>query len=125
MGPETFCPVVLGVDALLGLCLQFPIRWGRLNTFSQLHHIAFCHNEKDISAHREVTTSYLILSERFHSLCSTVTPEVWRIPVKEKSSLVYRLPQKCWIAAPTMSIKLQFPEEQVRKLDENKNIKIC
>lgn len=30
---EMFCLVVLGVGALLGLCLQLPIREGRLHFF--------------------------------------------------------------------------------------------
>lgn len=43
---------------------------------------------------------------------------------RKRSSLVYRFTKICCISSSRMITKLQLPEEQVRKLDENQEIKI-
>lgn len=126
VGPETFCLVVLGVDALLGLHLQFPIRWGRLNTFSQLQHIINILSQWVGHLCKQRCSDFMLCSFR-KAPFSMFSNNSWSLTdssERKESSLVYRFPQICWIAASTMSTKLQLPAEQVRKPDENKDVEI-
>lgn len=126
VGCGTFCLVVLGVDALLGLHLQFPIRWGRLNTFSQLQHIINILSQWVGHTCKQRCSNFMLCSFR-KALFSMFSNNSWSLTdscERKKSSLVYRFPKICWISASTMSTKLQLPAEQVRKPDENKDVEI-
>lgn len=99
VGPETFCLVVLGVDALLHLSLQFPIRWGRLKTFSQPQQIA------------KILSQWIgpICKQRCNSLIVSTFRKVHfsmfnnNSCEKKQSSLVYRL-FKCAGYLPQRSV---------------------
>lgn len=122
---EIFCLVVLGVGALLGLCLQFPIRWGRLNAFSWLQDSPNVLPQWAGHAYKE-RCDIIYFSFRKAPL-SMFNNTSWNLKYSREnklSSLVYRSPQICCIYASTMSTKLQLPNHQFRILDESKDIEI-
>lgn len=78
VGPETFCVVVL-VDASKGLCLQFPIRWGKVNTFSQLRHITNILSQQAGRTCKQRRNNFVLCSFR-KSPFSTFKNNSWGLP---------------------------------------------
>lgn len=122
---EMFCLVVLGAGALLGLCLQFPMRWGRLNASSWLQDSTNVLSQwAGHTCQQRCDIIYLSFRKAPFSVFNNNSWNLTYSCEKKLSSLVYRFPQICCIHTSKMSTKFQLPAKQFRILDEGKDIEI-